>query len=92
MWSLHSKQRHENPLKQSALLQVMHTEPAVKGTAAKAEWLCNASKAQQSLSMIQAYNVLQYSSTDFHDGAQNVSKTVIFNSILMSSTSRGICC
>jgi len=59
---------HENPLKQSALRQVMYTEPAVKGTAAKADSLWHASKAQESLSMTQAYNALQSSSLTFMMG------------------------
>jgi len=44
---------HENPLKQPALRQAMRTEPAVKGTAAKADSLWHASKAEESLSTTQ---------------------------------------
>jgi len=69
---------HENPLKQSALFQVMHTEPAVKGTAANADWLWHASKAHESLSMNQAYDVLQSSALTFMMGHRMFKKTVIF--------------
>lgn len=46
----------------------MHTEPAVKGTAAKAKWLWHASKAQEWVSMTWAYNILQSSSLTFMRG------------------------